>query len=186
MHRGGGGRAAAALLPVLLVLLAGAACSSSTTHEGTTTSRSLARRLDAAKLCVRVQRAPAAERAQLAAVDMSGVWQCVMRRPSDGSSGATEVTIWVAADRRSKEQALGRVLAAYRAACAGPDGTTASGSSDGTGSISATPPEVTLRYLEGGRWLAFVGINARLRPVAAVLDGRVVVKQCGADPATGK
>jgi hypothetical protein len=116
---------------------------------------------------------------------MSDVWQCGMAKPTDGGSGAPVVAIWAGRSAREQRRVLRQVNDLYDTACEGPDGSAASGSSDGTTSTRSARPAVTLRYITGGRWIAFVDINARIEPIANVLDGQVEVKRCGADSLKG-
>jgi hypothetical protein len=165
-----------AVLGVVTVL---AACGGSDGSSSAPSSESLAERLERAQLCVRVGRVPAAARTQLAAVGVHDAWQCVMRAPANGSTGSTEVVTWAPPDTGDLSRALDKVLGVFRATCSGPADRSASGGSDGSTSFGTTPPKVTLQYVRGDGWLAFVGVNAKLGRVASALGGHAVTRHCG-------
>jgi hypothetical protein len=172
-------RLIAGMCLVASVGVAVAGCSSSESGPSAVMSRGLTRRLDHAGVCVHTQRTPPPEQAVFASVGVAGAWRCVTSEPTDGGSGGTDVDTWAASNAAAKRRALAKVMTEFRSACSGPNGRTESKSTDRTITSGTAPPEVTLRYVEGDRWLAFVGINAPLRRAAAALGGHTVVRRCG-------
>ena len=146
-----------------LTAVALAACSSgggSATAAGAHSSRELAQRLDDAGQCRRVEKVTGEDARIAASIGIRGAWQCVMPLPPDGSTGGSEVMTWVAASTAAKTRALDRIVAGFHRACA----------AGGT---------ITTRFIDGGRWLALIGINARIARVRPVLHGHFVLRRCG-------
>jgi hypothetical protein len=127
-------------------------------------SRGLAGRLDAAKLCVRVGPVRGRFKQQLGGIGVHQAWRCVGHQPTDGGSGATTIVTWAAPTDRSKRRALRLVDAGHRHAC--------------RESIGSDPARVITRYVVGDDWVAFTQINAPFRRVASVLHGHRVQKEC--------
>ena len=171
------------------LVLALAACSSDVTTSSITpseTSRGLTRRLDRAGLCTSAGPLTGEFARAGRTIGISGAWQCVMPPLPNGSSGATEVVTWVAPSAAAKTRVTSALRDRFRQECAGPGGSSASGSSDGTVTpVRPVAPVVTMRYVEHGPWIAIVGINAELARVRPVLPGRLVLRRCGEDAPTG-
>jgi hypothetical protein len=167
--------------PYLVTLLAAATLGvmgiSSATAATSTTSRGLARRLDAAKLCVRVGSVRGRVARQFGGIGVHGAWRCVAHRPTDGSTGATTIVTWAAPSARRKRHAIAMVNTGFRNACAEP-ANGVSGSSDDPGQTRPAGPHVSTQYVVGPDWVAFVQVNAPVRRVAAVLHGHPVTKEC--------
>jgi hypothetical protein len=109
---------------------------------------------------------------------MTGAWQCIGAAPRNGGFGATEVITWAAASERVKRVALRFAQENLQHTCRSQRGAPESRSSDGADGTSVVRPGLTMRYVEGDRWLAFVGSNAPLRRVAATLGEPFVVEHC--------
>lgn len=150
------------------------------TNANTETSQHLAQRLNHAGLCASIERAKGDAARAAAPIGITGVWQCDSSTPPDGSQGGADIGTWVASTAAEKDRVLQKVLSGYSATCSGPGGIGGSGSSESnTTTTYSVPPQVTMQYVEGPNWLAFVGINSDLKAVATALGGHAVTKRCG-------